>query len=341
MKHFRQCVQKGKQSKTYADAVRGEVKLDLSINTFARKIVDERVLKLSAADIVEYPDPTELPVLKELVARQEAVTPEEVMFTTGADRAIEIVLTRILSAGERVAINIPTFPFFEVVARSVCDARTLFFEALDRIPSAKMVVLCSPNNPTTQELSEETVRRILEENPDTMIVLDAVFADFGTWNPSRLVEEFSNLVVLRSFSKVGFAGLRLGSIVSQQENIEYFKVGVSPFRVPVVTQRIALNVLQETTVLETGKRLLNKEFAFIRGELPQAVRETNLPFFLLPTEQDSTVVREKLLGKGVSVVDGKNFRGLGDNFLRVMIGTREENKQFIQAFKQVAAQGGS
>jgi histidinol-phosphate aminotransferase len=334
---FRGCLLKDSKDKLYVEEeMKAEVKLDLSTNPVRPQDVEKILQKITIEDIHHYPETLELPELMEKISRLENVKQENTMLVAGADQGIEITLTHLLDSKNKVAIRIPTFPRFEIVARRLCGAEIIFFRDLNDIPDAKVVVLCSPNNPTTEEIPKTEIIKILEKNQDIMFILDSVFSDFGTWNPAALTNDFDNLVVLKSFSKsFSLAGLRVGWIVSQEENIKMLKKGVSPFRVPMLSQRIAFEIIKEKYHVKKSLEFLETEWKFIKKNLKTARRKTNVPFFLVETKEDSTIIWNKLLKKGIRVVDGKNFRGLGNRQLRVAIGPRKMNEIFIKEFLKI------
>lgn len=334
-KFFRKCICEEKE-KFYALEKHGKIKLDLTTNPLKPNVDISKFLEnINIEDLHLYPEKPELPALKKEIAKSARLKPENIMLTVGADQGIEIVLTHLLEPNDIVAIKIPTFPRFEIVAKRLCNAKVKFFKNLEKIPKAKVVVLCSPNNPTTEEIEKKTLVKILKTHKDKMFILDAVFSEFGTWDPSNLVNKFDNLIVLESLSKISLAGMRLGFISSSKRNIELLKIGISPFRVPIISQKVALEAMKHKSHVKKTKKFLKKEWEFIKKNLPEVKRKTNVPFFLVKTKIDSTLFRKKLLEHEISVVDGKNFKGLEGNWLRVAIGKRKDNQALITVFKEI------
>lgn len=332
---FRKCCLE--KFEIYAKNVQAKIRLDLSTHPLGPSPVILEVLKSAGIfDLWKYPE-SELMELKQQIARFTGLNEENIMLTSGAEQGIEIALIRLLNPGERITIKIPTFPLFNIFARNLCDAKVEFFSDIENIPEAKVIVLCSPNNPTTEEIPEEKIGSILEENPNSMILLDNVFCESGEERFENLVKEFNNLIILRSFSKdFGLAGIRLGFILSSEENIPALKNGICHFRISTLSQRIALEALKDRNHLEKMKLFLKHEFSFIKRELgSQIVRKSNTPFFLFDCRMDSQICREKMLEKDISIVDSSSFAGLERNFCRVTIGKREENEAFLAAVKEI------
>ena len=290
---------------------------------------------MTAKDVQRYSEPAELAELKQALAQHACIKEEQLMLTCGADQAIEIVLTHLLSPKETIAVLAPTFSRFEIVAQKLCDAKVVLFTDIRTIPDCKIVLVCTPNNPTTEEVDISLLEEAIINNPDKMFVIDSVFADFGQNNVSKLVGKFCNVVVLKSLSKnFGLAGLRVGWIESQKENIALLRKGVSPFRVPLLNQKIALAALNDKKHVGKTIKFLADEFRKIKNTLgDKAVRKSNVPFFMLLTDKPREA-REFLLTNSISVVDSASFSGAKNGFLRIAIGTNEDNAALVAALKQ-------
>ncbi len=336
MELFRQCALRENKSYAIKEKVNAKIRLDLSINPLGPPPTVKRFLeKLDFSNIQRYPEPCQLPELKREAADFFGVNTEDIMITSGADQAIEVALSHLLNPGDKIAIQNPTFPRFEIVAKNLCDAFTIDFT--NQIPESKVVVLCTPNNPTTQEISRETIITILENNPDKMIIIDNVFGSFGKEKIDDLVNKFGNLIILKSLSKdFGLAGMRIGFILSKQENIGILENGIAPFRVPTFIQNIATEALKDRNHLEKTKGFLKGEIGFIKSELGDLViQETVLPFFLFKSKTKSVDLKKKLLDMGISIVDGSSFKGLDENLSRIAIGKHEDNVEFIKAAEKI------
>jgi len=336
---FRNCVTSKEDLKLYVDETPKEAKIKLDLTTnplgFPKRILSS-LSSVNQTEISRYNEPPELPELKKAIGKHSGVAEEQIMITSGADQAIEIVLTHILEKGDVLGIHIPTFPRFEIVARRLCDAEIRFFTKLSETPKqCKAIIFCTPNNPTTRELSIDELEKIAEANKDKFIIIDAVFSDFGKNRISPLIDKFENVILLKSLSKsFGLPGIRFGWIESQSRNIKALREGVSPFRVPFICQRIALEALKDSNHIKQTIEFLSQEFRKIKREFNnQIIRESNVPFFLFKVENPQKA-RKWLLKHDISVVDSTSFKGVNNGFLRIMIGNDEENKILIERLKQ-------
>ena len=337
MMSFRICALKEDKSYAIKEKLNVKIRLDLSINPLGPpERVKEFIKSLDLSNIQRYPEPAQLPELKREAANFFGMNPDNIMITSGADQAIEITLFHLLDPRDKIAVKIPTFPRFEIIARNLCDANVTNFTDIENIPEAKVIVLCTPNNPTTEEISRKTIIKILEENEDKTLIIDSVFGSFGKENIDDLVNKFDNLIVLKSLSKdFGLAGLRIGFILSQKENIEILESGIAPFRVPTFIQEIAAEALKDKKHIEKTKKFLKQEIEFIKSHLAdRIIQETVLPFFLFKTS-DSIQFKKDLLARGISIVDGSSFKGLDKGLARVAIGKHEDNIEFIKEVKKI------
>ena len=333
---FRDSISKNTVNNYVKEQNKNIVRLDLVSNPLGPpKNILEFLKSINVDDLSNYPDRKLLWELKQRLAIQNNVNPENILVTAGADQAIEIVLTHVLNPGDKIGIQVPTFPRFEIVAKKLCNAEIKLFSSLENTPDSKIIMLCTPNNPTTEEIEECKLRETIKTNQDKLFVIDAVFSDFGTWNPSKLVKEFRNVIIIKSFSKsFGIPGARIGFIVSNNEIISILKQGISPFLVSTISQKIAIQCLDELEHIEKTKEFIDKEFKNIISELGiNAIRKSNVPFFIFKL-QDSIKIKRKLKEKGISVITEKHFNS-SEKFIRVAIGERWQNNLFIKTIKEI------
>jgi histidinol-phosphate/aromatic aminotransferase/cobyric acid decarboxylase-like protein len=148
--------------------------------------------------------------LVEAISAREGVSCDSVWITAGVDMAIEYVLGRFLEGGGRLSIVAPNFPRFAIVGGALAGVAIDYAPSVTAIePDAGLVALCSPCNPSTDELDASAVRAAIAGHPQLLFCLDAAFSWYATWDPVDLVRQFDNVLVLKSYSKIGLAGLRL------------------------------------------------------------------------------------------------------------------------------------
>ncbi len=268
--------------------------------------------------------------LREKIAHTLQMEKENIMLSSGSDELISCLLK--LLEGETVIISSPTFGMYKVFA--ALEGLHLFDVPLDGnfhlqnvedfAENARAIFVCSPNNPTGNTQKREKIMRILDTGAP--VILDEAYIEFAKESCSDLIWEYDNLVILRTFSKAcGLAGVRVGYAVAQKEVCTYIKRIQSPFSVNVLSAKAAEIMLDHYDVVEQNIKFVIKERERIKREFSQTFpSEAN--FLLIDAD-----AYEFLLGKGIVV---RKLGGSLEGMIRVTVGKREENSQFISALKE-------
>ncbi len=253
----------------------------------------------------------------------------------------------------RLAITFdPTYSMYPEYARDTFTAYETFPRRADfgiDVPDAvdavltrrpSLVLLTSPNNPTGTALPAGDIRAIATAAlaVGAMVIVDEAYAEFrhaGVPSAVTLLADYPNLVVTRTMSKAfALAGARLGyALVADPRVVDTLKVVRLPYHLSGVTQAVALAALDHVDVLQAQVALLREERDTLAGWLVEqglTVSPSDANFILFGTFEDRAVVWQALLDRGVLI------RQTGpDGWLRVSIGTPEENGMFRQALLQV------
>ncbi len=200
---------------------------------------------------------------------------------------------------------------------------------------ASIAFLACPNNPTGNLWSQETVEKIAK-NFKGLLIIDEAYAPFSSRSHTSLIE--SNTVILRTFSKIGWAGLRLGYLLGTPEIIAHLNKVRMPYNINVLTQASAKFLLQhsdlfrkQAEVICKQRKVLSKSLSAI-AQLEVFPSETN---FLLVRVPDATATFAALKAKGILIKSMHGQHPLLAQCLRITIGTSEENQSVIQAFKEI------
>lgn len=293
-----------------------------------------------------YPDPLQWQ-LKERIAEIKSVNVDQIFLGNGSDEAID-VLFRIFCCPctDNVVAIEPTYGMYAVCAdtndieyRPVLlnddfqpDTEALF-KAIDN--NTKLLFLCSPNNPTGNDLNRETVENIIA-NFDGIVVIDEAYIDFSD-NKTMLeqLESYPNVVVLQTFSKAwGMAGIRLGMAFASPEIISYMNKVKYPYNVNILTQTAALEHLADydkitkwiDTLLEERTKLMER---FSKLAICEKIYPSNANFFLAKVT-DAVKIYNYLVDNGI-IVRNRSHISLCGNSLRITIGTPEENNTLIES----------
>jgi histidinol dehydrogenase len=326
----------------------GMVKLDAMENPYALPAPMRRDLAehLSLVDLNRYPDPTGSK-LRELLARKMKVPAGmEIMLGNGSDDLIQIVTFACARPGAGMMFPAPTFVMYQMNATLSgmkplrYDLRADYtldrdaFVARVRAEQPALIFIAYPNNPTGVLYPEEDIVAVLRA-ANGLVVLDEAYHVFAQKSFLPRLAEFPNLVVMRTVSKLGLAGIRLGYLVGRPEWIAEFNKVRQAYNVNVLTQAAAMFVLERLEVLEAQaaqvlaeREGLGRALAALRGVtvFPSAAN------FFLVRVPDADRTYEALRRQGVLV---RNLNGPGlANCLRITVGTPDENRILLTAMRE-------
>lgn len=301
------------------------------------------------APINRYPDPLQQDVKKKISALK-SVPVENMFLGNGSDEAIDIIFRVFCNPKCDNVVSIePTYGMYEVCAnindveyRKVLLDDKFDFDADSLLgacdENTKVIFVCSPNNPTGNNLSRNQIERLLVEFQG-IVVIDEAYSDFSTERPFRLdLGKYPNLIVLNTFSKAwGCASIRLGMAYASAEIIQLFNKVKYPYNVNFLTQEKALEVLSDITkihqrinaIVESRNNLID---AFSQLPICSKVYPTDANFFLAKV-CDANQIYNYLIDKGIVVRNRHNIT-LCNDCLRITIGSNEENRLLLSALRQ-------
>jgi len=296
-----------------------------------------------------YPDP-EAKTLKGIIAKNIKLKPENILLGNGSDELIYYLITTF---GGPVLYPVPTFSMYGIISQALGEKGIAipldkeFDLDFDRIFKAikrekpKLIFLSSPNNPTGNCFSAERILKIIEASSfvtrhSSLVVVDEAYQPFSSEKGFLpLLKDYENLVIMRTLSKIGLAGLRVGFLIADTEIVSEVNKVRLPFNLNSFSQAVATEALKNKrttksyikSIISERGRLFNK-LAGINGIMPYP-SEAN---FILFKVKNSDKVYQKLLKKGVLV---RNMKGVVNGCLRVTVGTKNENDSFLKALKEV------
>jgi len=280
----------------------------------------------------------------------------EVLLGNGSDELIQIVATTVASQERRAAILAPV-PAFVMYARSAQFAGadfvgvklnpdfTLDMEAMlaaIALHKPAVVFLAYPNNPTGNLFAVEDIEAILHALGENGIaVLDEAYQPFARETFMDRLGEFDNLVVMRTVSKLGLAGIRLGYMTAAPQLLAEFEKVRPPYNVNVLTQVAAEFALDHIEVLDEQAASINAEREKLAAELAALPGVEVFPSaanFISLRVPDAADVCAKLLGEKVLIKNLSKMHGSLANCIRVTVSTPEENSAFLNALKAALTQ---
>jgi len=302
-----------------------------------------RVLK--SVETNRYPDP-EAKTLKRLLAKELGIRPVNILQGNGSD---ELIYCLITAFGGPVLYPVPTFSMYGIIAQALGEKGIgISLEAdfdLDgnsmavaiRREKPKIIFLSSPNNPTGNCFSSEKMLQIIASTSSkSLVIVDEAYQPFASEKGFLpLLGDYGNLVIMRTLSKIGLAGLRVGFLIASEEIIEQVNKVRLPFNLNALSQAVAAEVMTHKAQLRQHIRAIVREREKLFAALSNIEGVDPYPSeanFILFRVEDAERIYEGLLGEGVLV---RHMKGVVEGCLRVTIGTPEENRIFLKALKVV------
>lgn len=297
-----------------------------------------------------YPDPQQTTVKKAL-AKLKGVTEKQILLGNGSDEVLDLIFRAFCEPKTDNVITLPpTYGMYGVLANiNAVENREVLLsedfqpqvekilEAVDE--NTKIIFLCSPNNPTGNSFSDESVVYLMQ-NFKGLVVIDEAYIDFSkkeSW--INEFDEYPNLVITQTLSKAyGMAGIRLGICYASAEIIAVLNKIKPPYNVNALTQKRALERLKdkdnnasEIESIIAQREALLKELRDIK--YVEKIYPTEANFILIKVD-DANKRYNDLIAKGI-VIRNRTTQPLCENCLRLTVGTAQENKKLIKALKEI------
>ena len=297
-------------------------------------------------DLYRYPD-NHARLLREKAAEYYEMNPTNMIAGNGSSELIELILKTYIDYQDTVIGFEPSFTMYKVFS-DIYSANYIGMETdwpfdlnaesiinLANQHQAKIILLCTPNNPTGKAIDAELIKQILE-NTNALVVVDEAYIEFYDQTKTMLtyLADYDRLIVLRTVSKaLGLAGIRLGFLFAHATIVETLNTVKAPYNLNTLTQTFGLYAFDAIDAADAYLSHVKKEREWVYQALcAMSLRvlpsKANFLFFQSPTKD----LFEKLLSKGILI---RQFTGKLKGYYRVSIGTHDENHKFIQSMKEV------
>lgn len=296
-----------------------------------------------------YPDPLQTEI-KDKLSKLKGVRTEQIFLGNGSDEAIDLVYRCFTQPGiDNVVAISPTYGMYEVCA-DINDIEyrpvTLddnFLISADKLLKAcdahtKVIWICSPNNPTGNCIDRNEIVEVINRF-DGIVVVDEAYSDFSTKKSIRTdLDMYDNVIVLNTFSKAwGAAGIRLGMAFAHEDIIALFNKVKYPYNINILTQKKALEILNEPFQIDKWVKMLTAERsslinAFKLLPICEKIYPTDANFFLAKMT-DAQGIYDYLVKKGI-IVRNRTKVTLCYNCLRITVGSKNENNELLSALRQ-------
>jgi histidinol-phosphate aminotransferase len=286
---------------------------------------------------------------EKLVSDFLGVAPAQLLLTNGADEAIDLLCRAYLEPGNEIVIVVPTFAMYEVFAQTE-NAKVVrvptgpeFSFPTQRVLDAvnvntRIVVICNPNNPTGVAVPRSSILQVIEAAPDAAILLDEAYFDFYGQTMMDQIGKLPNLFIARTFSKAyGLAGMRLGAIAGDQEQMSVLRRMASPFNVNAFAMECLAEALADRQWVTGYAAQVQASREWLHRELERLNFKcwpSQANFILCRIGAEKKTILEALRGHGIALRDRPDCEGC----VRITIGTQKEMERVIAELKQVLSQ---
>jgi threonine-phosphate decarboxylase len=325
-----------------------------NINPLGPPLVLKDQLLKTFNQFEKYPDP-DYREATNILASHEGLLQEQVLLTNGGAEAIFLVAQ--LFKEKKALIIQPTFSEYERACQvynielshlSLLLDHDFSFpieNVLSKMDEVDVVFLCRPNNPTGTVVDTNDIKALLEKGieSNTTIVVDEAFIHFlpsQIEDLSCLLEEYSNLILLRSLTKIyAIPSLRLGYIIAKPAIIETLKSNQIPWSVNGIVSSLLPSLLIQDIFIDETKMWLSRQLNLIKPELSRLdfyYSPTKVNFYILKDQNQQTTSEQLftfLVEKNIIPRHTHNFRGLDGKFIRLAVRSEEENNYLLQTLR--------
>ena len=328
----------------------GMIKLDAMENPYSLpETLQEEIAQLvTTISAYRYPDSNSVSLKFSLRETMEIPMGMDIMLGNGSDEIIQIIALALARPGAVLMSVEPAFVMFRMIATysnmeyigvplkaDFSLDLDLMLDAITKHQPA-IIFIAYPNNPTGNLFDVEAVSRIIESAPGVVVVDEAYHAFAGSSFIDKL-SEYPNLLLMRTLSKLGLGGLRLGFLTGRPEWLIQLEKVRLPYNVGVLTQEVARKILQYPDILQQqvdaikAERVeMNKYLNVLDGV---EVFPSDANFILFRVNKASQIFSE-LKQRNILIKNLDGSHPLLKNCLRVTIGTPDENKQFLRALQE-------
>ncbi len=325
------------------------VKLDGNESPFSlpENIQDKVDKALKEVEVNRYPDP-EAQNLIDIISRVSQFPKGGILLGNGSDELIGMLVTTLTSGSGKVICLSPSFSMYKLTALAMgaevieipldgnydLDLEATVKVIVDEDPD--LIFLASPNNPTGNMYSASKIAEVISV-AEGVVVVDEAYSDFSGYTFLPLVKECENLVILRTLSKVGFAGLRVGMLFARENLVSEINKVRYPYNINSLSQAVSEVILENNAFVSESIQLIVRERDRVYkalsnfDEITVYPSDANFIFFKI---DDADSLFGKLVEKDILI---RNFNRPGrlENCMRVTIGTPDENDAFLSALREI------
>lgn len=323
------------------------IRLNANENPFG---THESIIKsLENIQVHLYPDPNQKKI-RQTLSTYTNFPVENIMAGAGGDEIIDLLMRLFVSPDDIVIDCPPTFGMYKF-ASDLCGGRLKSIERnydwnvnintiIKKSENAKIIFLASPNNPTGNILTESDARTILETG--ILLVLDETYFEFSNKTLANMINDYENLVILRSFSKwAGLAGLRIGYTIASKNIINILMQIKQPYNINIAAETAAITAIRNKKFLFENIKILIKQ----RKRLEKFIEENNELITYYPSSGNFLLCKfEKFSATGIYnhlAEEGVFVRKFShpslDKCIRISAGTPNQTDTLLAVLKNIVS----
>ncbi|MDI6882515.1 MAG: histidinol-phosphate transaminase [Methanothermobacter sp.] len=330
------------------------VKLGSNENPLGPSPKAVEAVKHETKNMHRYPE-SGLDDLKKAIADYSGTRPNQIIVGgDGADEIIDLLGKTFIDPGSEFIVPLPSYMYYEYTLRpygakpayakwdmeeNTVDTNSVIESINDK---TRLIFLCTPNNPTGGLIREDDITRILEST-SALVVVDEAYFEFAGVSNIKLLKDYENLLILRTFSKaMGLAGMRIGYGISNPRIIDYMHRIKPVFSLTRLSHVAALATLSDKDYIKKSIEFSIKSREYLYHRLSEMdklrVLRSYANYLLVDireTGMNAGQLVDELLKRGVIVRDCTSFKGLDEYWIRVSVGTIKEDDKFIDALKEI------
>ncbi len=328
------------------------VKLDAMENPFSwpEEMTNQWFDHLRHCPLNRYPEPTAKKLCQALARMDGLPETTRILLGNGSDELIQMLLMAMPPVSSHVLAPAPSFVMYQQISRSLnlpFLSPPLLLETFELdMPAIEQAIdkyhpvltfIAFPNNPTGNLFNADDIETIIEQSKG-MVVIDEAYFPYADASFIHRVNDYENLLVMRTLSKLGLAGLRLGYLVGNPLLLEQLDKIRLPYNINVLTQFSAEFALANQDVLDQQTQVIRIEreqlfLALSKLKGIQAYRSAANFILFKTTNLPADTVFQRLKQNGILIKNLSHSSGLLANALRVTVGKPEENKAFMEALQ--------
>ena len=334
----------------------GTLKLDANESPYeiSTNNLTEIFHKLGKVHLNRYPDPS-YSDLRHLLSQRWGYPPDQIVLGNGSDELIQAIIIAFGGLGKTVFTPTPSFVMYRIIAGILGEkledipltenfdldlSNSLQNRIFDSTQPGNIIFLAIPNNPTGNCFSGTVVKEIVE-NFYGIVCIDEAYYDFAENNYINLLPEHPNLIILRTVSKIGLAGIRIGALLAGKSIIEAVRRVKLPYNINILSETVAQYVLSKKDDFESKIKQIKQNRDWLYKQMKQIegihVYPSQANFLLFRVSQQQDQIYTRLLEEKILIRNFGNQGRLGGHF-RVTIGTQEEGHYFLKKLKKILSE---